>query len=77
MLDYAANGVVYWPDERLRSDFESRCAKDAKEPEEEFRASLGDELDPERFGMTSSRIFAPVGSGSCSSPMRSHPNSAA
>ena len=27
MLDYAANGVVYWPAERLRADFESRCAK--------------------------------------------------
>ncbi len=49
MLDYAANGVVYWPAERLRSDFESRCAKTAEEPEQVFRASLGDELDPERF----------------------------
>jgi hypothetical protein len=26
MLDYAANGVIYWPAERLRSDFEARCA---------------------------------------------------
>lgn len=49
MLDYAANGVVYWPAERLRSDFESRCARNAQEPEDVFRASLGDELDPERF----------------------------
>jgi hypothetical protein len=49
MLDYAANGVVYWPAERLRSEFESRCAKDEQEPEEVFRASLGDELDPDRF----------------------------
>jgi hypothetical protein len=49
MLDYAANGVVYWPAERLRSDFESRCAKDGQEPEDVFRAGLGDALDPERF----------------------------
>jgi hypothetical protein len=49
MLDYAANGVVYWPAERLRSDFESRCAKDGQDPDDAFRAGLGDELDPERF----------------------------
>lgn len=49
MLDYAANGVVYWPAERLRSDFENRCAKNGQEPEDVFRAGLGDELDPERF----------------------------
>jgi hypothetical protein len=49
MLDYAANGVVYWPAERLRSDFEARCAKEGKDAEEVFRESLGDELDPEWF----------------------------
>lgn len=49
MLDYAANGVVYWPAERLRSDFEGRCAREGKEARDVFRASLGDELDPERF----------------------------
>jgi hypothetical protein len=49
MLDYAANGVVYWPAERLRSEFESRCARDAQEPDDVFRESLGDELDQERF----------------------------
>jgi hypothetical protein len=49
MLDYAANGVVYWPAERLRSDFETRCARDGREPEEVFEESLGDEMDPDRF----------------------------
>src|SRR4051794_13829030 len=49
MLDYAANGVVYWPAERLRSEFESRCAKDGDDADEVFRVSLGDEVDPERF----------------------------
>lgn len=49
MLDYAANGIVYWPAERLRSDFEARCARDDLEPLDVFPASLGDDLDPERF----------------------------
>ena len=49
MLDYAANGVVYWPAERLRADFEARSAREGKDPQEVFCASLGDELDPERF----------------------------
>ena len=49
MLDYAANGVVYWPAERLRSDFEARCAKEGLDPLDELRSSLGDEVDPERF----------------------------
>jgi hypothetical protein len=48
MLDYAANGVVYWPAERLRSDFEARCAKEQKVADEVFRDSLGD-ADQERF----------------------------
>lgn len=49
MLDYAANGVVYWPAERLRADFETRCAKDGTDADEVFRASLGDEADPAQF----------------------------
>ena len=49
MLDYAANGVVYWPAERLRADFEARCAKEGKDADEVFRDSLGDELDPDQF----------------------------
>jgi len=48
MLDYAANGVVYWPAERLRADFEARCATEGKDAEEVFRESLGD-LELERF----------------------------
>jgi hypothetical protein len=47
MLDYAANGVVYWPAERLR--FVSRCAKEEKEPEDVFRESLGEDVDSEGF----------------------------
>ena len=32
MLDYAANGVVYWPADRLRADFEARCAGEGETP---------------------------------------------
>jgi hypothetical protein len=49
MLDYAANGVVYWPAERLRADFEARCAKEGENAEEVFRDSFGDDLEPEPF----------------------------
>src|SRR5262245_25394569 len=49
MLDYAANGVVYWPAERLRADFEAACAKEGKDADEVFRDSLGDDLEPEQF----------------------------
>lgn len=33
MLDYAANGVAYWPVERLRSHFEETCATRGEAPE--------------------------------------------
>lgn len=49
MLDYAANGVVYWPAERLRSEFEARCATEHKDAAEVFRESLGEDIDPEWF----------------------------
>lgn len=49
MLDYAANGVVYWPAERMRASFEARCAKEGMDADDVFRESLGDELEPERF----------------------------
>jgi hypothetical protein len=49
MLDYAANGVVYWPAGRLRADFEARCAKEGKDAAEVFQDSLGDEVEPEQF----------------------------
>ncbi|MGH3222904.1 MAG: hypothetical protein ACRDPY_30120 [Streptosporangiaceae bacterium] len=49
MLDYAANGVVYWPAERLRSEFEARCAVERKHAAEVFRENLGDDVDPEWF----------------------------
>lgn len=32
MLDYAANGVVYWPLEQLREIFLRQCERDARDP---------------------------------------------
>lgn len=49
MLDYAANGVVYWPAGGLRADFETRCAREGQDAVDVFRASLGDEAEQERF----------------------------
>ena len=49
MLDYAANGIVYWPSERLRSDFETRCAVEQKDAAEVFRESLGEQVEQEPF----------------------------
>jgi hypothetical protein len=33
MLDYAANGVVYWPIEQLRKLFARQCERDGRESE--------------------------------------------
>lgn len=49
MLDYAANGILYWPLERLRSTFEANCEARGQEPETTLLESLGLELDPEEF----------------------------
>jgi hypothetical protein len=49
MLDYAANCVVYWPVEELRSLFESSCAEKELDPGEEIATRLGIEGDHEEF----------------------------
>jgi hypothetical protein len=52
MLDYAANAVVYWPADTLRSQFtNSRIARD-EDPEEILRLFLGDEGDPQSYWQT-------------------------
>ncbi|GJD86909.1 hypothetical protein BHAOGJBA_0407 [Methylobacterium hispanicum] len=40
MLDYAANGVIYWPAEMLRTQFERACAADGREPDDAVRTLL-------------------------------------
>jgi hypothetical protein len=47
MLDYAANAVVYWPIDQLRSEFEASCRERSSEPAEEISGHLGGEIDPE------------------------------
>lgn len=49
LLDYAANGVVYWPAERLRADFTARCERAGDDAELVFRRNLGEDLDPEGY----------------------------
>lgn len=49
MLDYAANGVVYWPLEQLRELFACRCERDGLDPVSEVRDVAGSELDVEEF----------------------------
>lgn len=43
MLDYAANAVVYWPIERIRTCFETSCDKQGIDPIERLRELLGTE----------------------------------
>ena len=43
MLDYAANAVVYWPIDELRSVFERRCETEGRDAETELGPVLGEE----------------------------------
>lgn len=49
MLDYAANAVLYWPVEAIRSRFLARCEEVAKDPEAELDGLLAGELEVEQF----------------------------
>ena len=49
MLDYAANGVVYWPVENLRATHEATCTADGRDPAEELHQLLGADSDPDAF----------------------------
>jgi hypothetical protein len=49
MLDYAANGVVYWPVERLRSFFQASCEAEGKDPDATLEGFLGAAVEPEEF----------------------------
>lgn len=49
MLDYAANGVVYWPVEKIRAQFEAGCAAVKAEPGQVLADFLGPEADQEKF----------------------------
>lgn len=47
MLDYAANGAVYWPLEQLRELFVRQCERDGRDPEEVAQEVAGDDVDVE------------------------------
>ena len=49
MLDYAANAVVYWPVEEIRSKFEGRCDKNRESHEDVLSEFLGDDYDVDEF----------------------------
>jgi hypothetical protein len=49
MLDYAANGVVYWPIEQLREMFVRQCERDGREPEEVVVELAGEDVEVEGF----------------------------
>jgi len=50
MLDYAANGVVYWPIEAIRQQFERTCAASERDADEALREHVGrPDADLEEF----------------------------
>ncbi len=49
MLDYAANGVKYWPVEKIKTAFEITCAKSLLNSVEVFNAFLEPGMEPEHF----------------------------
>jgi hypothetical protein len=49
MLDYAANGVVYWPLEQLRELFVRQCERDNREPDEVAQEVAGNDVDVEEW----------------------------
>jgi hypothetical protein len=49
MLDYAANGVVYWPLEQLRELFGRQCDRDGQDPDRIVADVASDGVDVEEF----------------------------
>jgi hypothetical protein len=49
MLDYAANAVVYWPVERIQSEFERSCEEREEDADEQLALFLREKSEPNRF----------------------------
>jgi hypothetical protein len=49
MVHYAANAVVYWPVEYLRSEFEPACRRAGRNSDQALREFLGPGGDAEKF----------------------------
>lgn len=52
MLDYAANAVVYWPVEAMRSQFEKNCETSAIDPDEHIQQFLNGKSSSDEFWTT-------------------------
>lgn len=50
MLDYAANGAVYWPLERLREFFARQCEREGRDADAVVVEVAGEEADSESSG---------------------------
>lgn len=49
LIDYAANAIVYWPVETLRTAFESRLEREGRDADAELAAVLGPDADAEAY----------------------------
>lgn len=49
LLDYAANGLAYWPVETVQARFEASCAADGRDPAVELSTLIGEDGDPSAF----------------------------
>lgn len=49
MLDYAANAVVYWPVDTIRTEFEARCKAENQNPEKEIKHAFGDDASADQL----------------------------
>src|SRR6266516_929126 len=49
MLDYAANGVVYWPLEQLRELFARQCERDSRVPDDAISELVDGDAEVEEF----------------------------
>jgi hypothetical protein len=49
MLDYAANGVVYWPLEQMRELFSRQCEREGEDPDSVISELAAEETDVEEF----------------------------
>ena len=49
MLDYAANGVAFWPAGAIAARYEATCTSRGLDPVDDLNAFLGDEHEPTEF----------------------------
>jgi hypothetical protein len=77
MLDYAANGVVYWPLETIRASFGNTCAQAKLDPDQALLEFLVGTPTRNSSGSGSELTSRPATSGWFSRRMRSRPSSGA